>query len=91
MEAKDLEQTLDKWYKNKDIITALEKKVKKYREKIEKYMDENGLNKLELQNFKLKRTIQNRRGISKKDVPKDIWDKYSKETSYYVYNLEEKK
>ncbi len=91
MDFKDLEQTLEKWYKNKSIISSLEKKVKKYREKIEKYMDENSLNKLESQHFKVKRTLQNRETISKKDLPRDIWDKYSKETSYYVYNIDDKK
>ena len=35
--------------------------------------------------------MMNRRTISKNDVPNDIWEKFSKESTFPVYYLTEKK
>ena len=72
-----LDQLLDKWKMTHDACAALEKKKAKFREKIEKLMNANKTNKYENDHFRIVKRVQNRTSITKKDVPSDIWEKYS--------------
>ena len=41
--------------------------------------------------YVLKRAHTTRATVSKKDLPTDIWNKYSKESSFPIYYLKQKK
>lgn len=83
----DIEELLSNWYNIKQQITNLEKKCEKYKQYSEKIMNKLDNDSLESSNYTLKRTSMTRSTISKKDVPVEIWNRYSKRSSFPVYYL----
>jgi regulator of replication initiation timing len=76
----DIDKDIDKYINIKEELALLEKKAKKYKEKIEKYMNENNVLKIDNNKSFVSRTLTIRNNISKQNVPKDIFDKYSTKT-----------
>lgn len=85
-----IEETVKQWFEVKDAMSKLEKKNKIYRTRIEKYMDANGLSQFTADNLRVKRTTQSRQFITRKDIPREVWSKYSKDSVFYVYTLSKK-
>jgi hypothetical protein len=83
----DIQQTIQLWYEAKTTANDLDKKINKYRNYIEKYMDTNGLDKINLDNIALKRTLQTRENMAREHIPTDVWQKYKKETIFYTYYI----
>ena len=83
----DINDLLENWYETKLQIANLEKKCDKYKKYSEKILDELGKNKHDTKNFSIKRTNMSRSTISKKDVPSDIWNKYSNISTYTAYYI----
>lgn len=91
MDKNDIEELLDKWYKTKQEIAFLEKKCEKYKRYSEKILNNLNVNNLVTHDFTLKRVDITKSTLSKKDVPPELWNKYSNEVSYPVYYLKPKK
>ena len=90
----DIENLLNKWYSSKQELSQLEKKIEKYKNIAENLMNKENSDVIISNNFILKRKELNRTTIGKKDLPQDIWDRYSKELSYnafYISKKDEKK
>jgi hypothetical protein len=87
----DISIVLDKWYETKKEISELEKKLEKYKKIVDKYFDYNDINSISDNNFVLKRKEIIKNTVSKKDLPTEIWNKYSKESKYNSYYLVLKK
>ena len=83
----DIEQIIQLWYEAKRTQNNLDKQINQYMNYIEKYMDTNGLDKMNLNNIVLKRTLQTRENIARSDIPTDVWQKYKKETIFYTYYI----
>lgn len=83
----DIDDLLSNWYKTKQEIILLEQKCEKYKKVAEKIMYQTEKDILKSDSYSLKKIDINRSTISKSDVPNDIWDKYSKKTSYSSYYL----
>ena len=83
----DIKQIIQLWYEAKTTANDLEKKINKYRDYIEKYMNVNALDKINLDNIALKRTLQTRENMDRKHIPTDVWQKYKKETIFYTYYI----
>jgi hypothetical protein len=54
-------------------------------------MSKTGSNVIESSSYTLNRQEISRNSLSKNDVPKDIWDRYSKSSSYDAYYLRKNK
>ena len=91
MDKNDIDDLLDTWYKTKLQISLLEKKCDKYKKYCEKIMNNNEQNNISSTDYVLKRSQITRATVSKKDLPKDIWSKYSKESTFPIYYLIQKK
>jgi hypothetical protein len=90
----NIDELLQKWYETKAEIALLEKKCEKYKRCSEKIMDNMNKSLLSTSKFILKKVDMTRNTISKNDVPIEIWNKYSKETSFssfYLTSISEKK
>jgi hypothetical protein len=87
----DIEELLERWKEAKDEIADLENKCDKYKRAVEKIMNSEDTNKLSAKNICVTRRILNRESLSKKDIPKDIWEKYSKKLSYSAFYFSKKK
>lgn len=83
----DLEQLFSQWSKLKKTATELEEKEKQIKKAISNLMDDDETDSLFSDTYTVKRRIQKRRTLSQKDVPEDIWQKYSKEVKFPVYTL----
>lgn len=91
MEDKDIDKLAEKWNRCKREIADLEKKMKRYRDKIEEEMNDQSVNHLDTNKYYISRISCSKTTMTKKDVPEDIWDKYCKRCKYYMYNIKEKK
>ena len=78
---------IEKWYKIKENIAELEKKCERYKKKAEKDMVESGKNSVTDGIYEVKRVQISRQTVSKKTIPSDIWNRYSKETQYQMYRV----
>jgi hypothetical protein len=87
----DLDKIAEKYYKYKLELAEIEKKVQKYRGKIERILNDSGSDDIQTKIFSISRVGCSKRTVSQKDLPKEIWDKYSKSSKYYMYYVKEKK
>lgn len=87
MSESDIERDIERYLSLKEELSSLEKKVDKYKQRVEEYMEKNKKDKLMYDKYIVTRNLTKRSTISKKNVPSDIFNRYSTETSYYVYNF----
>ena len=87
MSTSDIDTLLRKWSSAKQEISELENKIEKYKRVINRIMDRDSIDIISSSDFKITRKIISRNTISKQDVPKDIWKKYSHSCSYPAYYL----
>ena len=80
---------LEQWNEAKMKISDLERKCEKYKRAADKVMNAKGTNSIKYGDITVKRKDIARSTLSKKDVPRDIWDRYCKATSYTAYYLTE--
>ena len=86
----DIKNLIQKWADAKTEIAELEKKINKYKRVVDRFMDEKGSNTVTSSDYTLRRKEMSRATISKKNVPKKIWDEYSKSSTYKAYYLSKK-
>ena len=87
----EIKDILQKWADAKTEIADLEKKIEKYKRGVNRFMDEKGNNTITSSQYTLRRKEMTRATISKKNVPTEIWNKYSKPSTYKAYYLSKKK
>lgn len=90
MSSQDIDTLLTKWFETKEEISALEKKLEKYKKAALKIMETNNTDKLSNNSFLLKKRDITKATLSKDGVPKDVWEKYSKKSTYSAFYLTEK-
>ena len=76
-EQQDLDVVLEKWEECRRTIDQLEKKIQRYRSTVERFMETKGVEAYENSKFKVKKSVQQRSLLTKKMVPKDVWEMYS--------------
>jgi hypothetical protein len=91
MDVQDLKETIEDWYQLKRRLNDLEKRIDQNRDKIIKYMDENNVDTVLTEDLIVKRIDTERESISKKDIPADLWSKYSKKTKSHMYRIQTRK
>ena len=87
----DIAKILRTWAESKNEIADLEKKIEKYKRVVTRFMDQQGNNTISTPYYTLRRKEMSRTTISKKDVPKEIWNKYARPCTYKAYYLTQKK
>lgn len=85
-----IEEEIQKYLEYKSKSAEIEKKLEKYKKQIKSFLQKSNLKKYESPIATV--TLQNakKNTISKKDTPSDVWEKYSKETSYEILNVRSK-
>ena len=87
----DIDTLLEKWYETKQQIALLEKKCDKYKKYAEKIMNNSDISQLSNNLYTLTKREMSRDVLSKDDLPKEIWNKYSRNISYPMYLIKKKK
>jgi hypothetical protein len=78
------ENILEKWYDAKEKISILEGKIEKYKKEVNDLLKDGVYKEGE---FMLKKKKNSRKYISKEMVPKEIFEKYSKTSSFDAYYI----
>lgn len=86
-EDQNIEELLTNWFEAKQKLSELEKKCDKYKLTADRIMNMRGEDVLKSRSFKLTKTDMERETLSKKDVPKDIWNAYAKVSSFSTFRL----
>jgi len=82
-----MDSILDKWYKSKEKLSKLEKKIEKYKKNISFIMDKQKVNTLSTDKYKITRRKNTRTYLSKESVPENIWREYSTRSNYDSFFL----
>jgi hypothetical protein len=87
-------EIIAKFIEAKQKLAEWEKRHEKYKTMIEEHMRERDLATLDHTiddtSYQIKKLIMNRETLCKKDVPNDIWEKYSKSTRYTMIRVDKK-
>jgi hypothetical protein len=86
----DVSMLLQQWHETKEAISELESKLEKYKKLAGRIMSKKDTNVISDSKFVLKRRDLSKETIGKKDLPIEIWKKYSNKIEYKAYYLTEK-
>jgi hypothetical protein len=84
-------ELLESWWKWREIKLEAEKKLNKYKKKIEKMMERENSNKIQSGKYIVSRRKMHTTRLSKQNVPKDVWERYSTTTEYNTFTIKEVK
>lgn len=91
----DIESTIAKFIETKNKLEDLQKRHERYRKIIEEHMISEGIveltQKIDSDSYQIKKTLMTRETISKKELPKEVWDRYSKACSYSTIRVKKLK
>jgi hypothetical protein len=83
----NIEEHLQKWYELREVLNKTDKEMENHKNIVSKYMIDNDIDKMKSGDIKVTKSLCNRDFLNKKDVPKDVWEKYAKKNSYYTFKL----
>lgn len=82
-----LDKLLSEWFKLKAQINMFQKREADIKELINDIMREENKRMLQTENYLVSKRNQKRTGVSQKDIPEDVWNRYSKTTEFSVFQL----
>lgn len=87
----DIDRLIQKYDEARANVSEYEKKLQKYKERIEKYCRDNNVDNYENASFTLKKQSQTRTAMTKKSVPEDVWEKYCTVSKIEFFTVKRKK
>eukprot|EP00440_Ansanella_granifera_P061180 gb/GFBE01066322.1/.p1 GENE.gb/GFBE01066322.1/~~gb/GFBE01066322.1/.p1 ORF type:complete len:122 (+),score=54.57 gb/GFBE01066322.1/:1-366(+) len=86
-----VEKVLQKWNAAKKREQEASKEVESCKTEVEKVMMKTGMDVIKTSSFEVTKRQQSRESVSKADLPKEIFEKYAKTSSFVVLSLKEVK
>ena len=83
----DITNLLNHWMSTKNQIAELELSLTKYKKLATKIMSKTDTDTIHSDDYILKKRTLTKKTLSKDDVPKEIWERYAKTTTYPAYYL----
>lgn len=83
----NVDELLENWWKYREIKLEAEKKLGKYKKKIEKIMERENNNKIQSGKYVVSKKKTHATRLSKQNVPADIWERYSTTTEYNTFTI----
>jgi len=94
-EKKEIHEIIDKFMDIKEKMTEIEKKHEKYRKIISDYMLEYNLSTISHKKddikYNIKKFLSARQTVSKEDLPKEIWEKYAKTSTFHTIRIDKER
>jgi hypothetical protein len=87
----NIDELLENWWKYREIKLEAEKKLGKYKKKIEKIMERENINKIQNNKYIISKRKTYSTRLSKQHVPNNIWEKYSTTTKYNTFTIKQVK
>lgn len=85
-----MKELLENYQQIKEKLEYYSSKLEKIKKKIKNEVEKMPSKQFETQDFSISVKSINRQTISKKSVPKDIWNKYSLTSTYSQLNIKDK-
>lgn len=82
-----LQRLLAEWSRIKYQMIQLEARKNDIKEIVNDIMTQENENNLTIEDYIITRKLQKRSFISKKDIPTDLWSRYSKTTEFNVFQI----
>ena len=76
------DKLINDWKNIKDEITRLQKQSDRYKSKVENIMEKTGKSYIKGTKYTIKKKYQQNNRMIKKNIPEDIWEKYSTIITY---------
>lgn len=86
----NLDTLFDKWVEAKENQKKYDELSRKYRKSVENYMNKKNTGTLHGKYYTATRRNNVKQTLSRKNVPKSIWDQYSTRSAYKSYYLKKK-
>jgi hypothetical protein len=86
----DINNLLEHWMDVKTQLSEFELSLTKYKKLAAKIMTKNDTTTLRSDKYVLQQRNMSKKTLAKDDVPKEIWNKYAKTTTYTAYYLSKK-
>ncbi len=87
MDIARIDDILEKYELARSQIKELEERMDKYKRKIDDLLASKNTDKLSGNKYSIKRSMNTRTYLSKDDLPKELWAKYSSTCTFPVYRL----
>lgn len=87
MDTTEIKDLVKKWYESKRKSGEYEKIADKTKDIIVSYMEENELDTIRTDDYVVTKKSMSRNFLTKKDMPEEVWQKYSRNKvfdSYYI-------
>jgi hypothetical protein len=85
----NIDELLENWWKWRTVKLEADKKLGKYKKKIEKIMERDNSNKIQSGKYIVSKRKTHATRLSKQNVPENIWEKYSTTTEYNTFTIKE--
>ncbi len=85
-----MDELISQYFEYKHKYDYLAKKMDKIKQNIKANLKKDGKNKFQNNIANISISDGTRSSITKKDVPSEIWEKYSKKSSYEILNIRKK-
>ena len=86
-EQEAIDKVLKDWNWAKDEQAAMLKKIEQCKTQVDSTMKKLGVTELLTANFKVDKRTQSREGVSKKDMPDNVWSQYAKTSAFTVLSF----
>lgn len=87
MSNSDIKMLIEEWYYFKKKVKDIESKLDECKESVITYMERNDIDTLKTDDYIVKKYEMERENITKKDLPSDLWEKYSRKTTTKMYKI----
>ena len=85
----NIDELLENWWKWRTVKLEADKKLGKYKKKIEKIMERENSNKIQSGKYIVSKRKTHATRLSKQNVPENIWERYSTTTEYNTFTIKE--
>jgi hypothetical protein len=82
-----LNEIVEQYLDTKAMVSKLEKKLVKYKESMEKYLSSQGKTRVRTDKYVVESKEVTTHRISKANVPTEVWERWSKESSYSMLKI----
>jgi len=86
----DIDRLIEKYEETRVEIALLEKKMEKYRKKLKDEFARRELTEYKNAGFVVRKQVQTRSSMCKKNVPDEIWDQYSTSQQVEILTVRKK-
>ena len=91
MSQSSISEQIDEWFHYKRKVKEFEMKLEEVKKDVITYMERNNIDVLRTEHLIVKKSELEREVITKKDIPSELWEKYSRKSKSKMYKISKRK